>query len=88
MNETLIFGGSFDPVCTPWSCRNVGSSSYPGTADANIGYPGRQRLAKARMPYAPSRHRIAMLAKLALPNITVDDRESRARSDVFGGYGT
>jgi len=73
MNETLIFGGSFDPVHNGHvAMLEAAITQLQPTRTLVI--PVGNAWQKARMPYAPSRHRIAML-KLALPNTTVDDRE-------------
>ncbi len=73
MNETLIFGGSFDPV------HNGHVAMLQAAIDQikpsrTLLMPVGNAWQKSRMPFAPSRHRVAML-KLALPNVTVDDRE-------------
>jgi nicotinate-nucleotide adenylyltransferase len=73
MNETLIFGGSFDPVHNGHVAMLEAAITQLQPARTLV-IPVGNAWQKARMPYAPSRHRIAML-KLALPNITVDDRE-------------
>jgi cytidyltransferase-like protein len=74
MNETLIFGGSFDPVHNGHVAMLEAAITQLQPARTLV-IPVGNAWQKARMPYAPSRHRIAML-KLALPNITVDDRAS------------
>ncbi len=73
MNETLIFGGSFDPV------HNGHVAMLQAAIDQikpsrTLVIPVGNAWQKSRMPFAPSRHRVAML-KLAFPNLTVDDRE-------------
>ena len=74
MNRTtLVFGGSFDPV----------HNGHVAMLDAAIAQlapmstliiPVGNAWQKSRMPFAASRHRVAML-KLAMPNTTVDERE-------------
>lgn len=73
MNETLIFGGSFDPI------HNGHVAMLHAAIDQikpsrTLLIPVGNAWQKSRMPFAPSRHRVAML-KLALPNVTIDDRE-------------
>jgi nicotinate-nucleotide adenylyltransferase len=73
MNDTLIFGGSFDPVHNGHVAMLNAAIEQLNPARTLV-IPVGNAWQKSRMPYAPSRHRVAML-KLALPNVTIDDRE-------------
>lgn len=73
MSETLVFGGSFDPVHNGHVAMLAAATLQLGVT-RTIVIPVGNAWQKSRMPYAPGRHRTAML-KLAMPQATIDDRE-------------
>ncbi len=73
MAETLVFGGSFDPVHNGHVAMLIAAIDQLAPANTLI-IPVGNAWQKSRMPYAASRHRVAML-RLAMPEAIIDERE-------------
>jgi len=73
MASVLIFGGSFDPVHNGHVMMLECAIAQLQPASTMV-IPVGNAWQKSRMPFAPGRHRVAML-KLAFPNLIVDNRE-------------
>ena len=72
-HTTLVFGGSFDPVHNGHVAMLEAAVAQLAPANTLI-IPVGNAWQKSRMPFAASRHRVAML-KLAMPDAAVDERE-------------